>query len=69
MVVWHQVREEFRTSVEDLDRRAGMLVHRNTTAARQALALPDEQVGAALAIGSRATLAFWASRSFAPMVE
>jgi trehalose 6-phosphate synthase len=36
-VVWHQVREEYRTSVEDLDRRAGMLLHRNASAARKAL--------------------------------
>lgn len=43
-IVWYQVHEEFRTSVEDLDRRAGVLIHRNTPAARIALALPDDQV-------------------------
>ena len=47
-VVWYQVHEEFRTSVEDLDRRAGVLIHRNTPAARIALALPDDQVGVAM---------------------
>ncbi len=45
-IVWYQVHEEFRTSVEDLDRRAGVLIHRNTPAARIALALPDDQVRA-----------------------
>ena len=47
-IVWYQVHEEYRTSVEDLDRRAGVLIHRNTPAARAALALPDEQIGAAM---------------------
>ena len=47
-IVWYQVHEEFRTSVEDLDRRAGVLIHRNTPAARIALALPDDQVRVAM---------------------
>jgi trehalose 6-phosphate synthase len=47
-VVWYQVNEEYRTSVEDLDRRAGMLVHRNVSAAYNALQLPDAQVARAL---------------------
>ncbi len=47
-IVWHQVSEEYRTSVEDLDRRAGVLLYRNTPAARLALALPDGQVAAAM---------------------
>lgn len=47
-IVWYQVQEEYRTSVEDLDRRAGVLLHRNTPAARAALLMPDEQAGAAM---------------------
>ena len=47
-IVWYQVREENRTSIEDLDRRAGVLLHRNTPAARAALSLPDDQVSAAM---------------------
>lgn len=47
-VVWYQVREEYRTSVEDLDRRAGVLAFRNKETARAALALPDENVGRAM---------------------
>lgn len=43
-VVWHQVRDEYRTSVEDLDRRAGMLLYRNASAARDALQLPLDSV-------------------------
>jgi trehalose 6-phosphate synthase len=49
--VLHQTREEYRTSVEDLDRRAGVLVYRNAPPARAALALADENV--ALAMGER----------------
>ncbi len=45
---WAQVREEYRTSVEDLDRRAGVLLHRNMASASAALALPDEQAAAAM---------------------
>jgi len=47
-IVWYQVREEYRSSVEDLDRRAAALIFRNTPAARAALSLPDAQVGAAM---------------------
>ena len=47
-IVWYQVREENRTSIEDLDRRASVLLHRNTPAARAALSLPDDQVSAAM---------------------
>ncbi|MEK6701035.1 MAG: trehalose-6-phosphate synthase [Planctomycetota bacterium] len=47
-IVWYQVHEEYRTSVGDLDRRAGVLIHRNTPAARMALALADEQVEASM---------------------
>lgn len=47
-IVWYQVREEYRTSVDDLDRRAGVLIHRNTPAARAALLLQDDQVSAAM---------------------
>ena len=47
-IVWYQVHEEYRTSIEDLDRRAGLLIHRNTSATRAALSLPDDQVGAAM---------------------
>ena len=47
-IVWYQVREENRTSIEDLDRRAGVLLHRNTPAARAALSLPDDQASAAM---------------------
>lgn len=43
-IVSFQVREEYRTSVEDLDRRAAVLIHRNTPAARVALARPDAEV-------------------------
>lgn len=47
-IVWYQVREEYRTSVDDLDRRASLLIHRNMPAARAALALQDDQVAAAM---------------------
>jgi hypothetical protein len=47
-VVWYQVHQEYRSSVEDLDRRAGVLLHRNIPPARIALALPDYQVAAAM---------------------
>jgi trehalose 6-phosphate synthase len=41
-IVWHQAREEHRTSVEDLDRRAAVLLHRAAPTAQEALTLPDE---------------------------
>ena len=44
LFVLHQAREEYRTSVEDLDRRAGVLLYRNAPPARSALALADEHV-------------------------
>lgn len=47
-IVYYHVREEYRTSVEDLDRRAGVLIHRNTPGAIAALNLPDDQIYAAL---------------------
>ncbi|MBS0197244.1 MAG: trehalose-6-phosphate synthase [Planctomycetes bacterium] len=47
-IVWYQVNEEYRTSVEDLDRRAGVLLHRTTPAARSALELPDDQIAKAM---------------------
>jgi len=47
-IVWYQVRHEYRSSVEDLDRRAAALIFRSTPAARDALSLPDAQVGAAM---------------------
>lgn len=47
-MVWYQVREDYRTSVEDLDRRASVLLHRNLPATRNALLLPDDQVGTSM---------------------
>ena len=47
-IVWYQVRHEYQSSVEDLDRRAAALIFRSTPAARDALSLPDAQVGAAM---------------------
>jgi len=47
-IVWHQVRDEYRTSVEDLDRRAGMLLYRNVAAARNALQSAPEPVADAM---------------------
>lgn len=47
-VVWYQVREEHRTSVDDLGRRASLLTHRISQAAREALSQPDELVPQAM---------------------
>ncbi len=40
-IVWYQAQEEHRTSVEDLQRRAGMLLVRNLADAGKALQSPD----------------------------
>ena len=47
-IVWFQARDEYRTSAEDLERRAGLIAFRNSEAAREALALPDAQVQEAM---------------------
>lgn len=47
-VVWYQVHEEYSTSVEDLDRRAGVLLHRITPSVRAAFAMPDDKVSDAM---------------------
>lgn len=40
-VVWLQARQEYATSVDDLDRRAGLVLYRVAPAARLALSVVD----------------------------
>ena len=47
-IVAFQARHEYGSSVDDLDRRAGLLVFRNTASAPAALALPDDEVPRAM---------------------
>ncbi|MDP1661320.1 MAG: trehalose-6-phosphate synthase [Phycisphaerales bacterium] len=49
VISWQQVAGERRTGLDDLERRAGVLAHRVSPTALQALDLPDDQVASAMA--------------------
>ena len=48
VTVWYQVRQEYRAGIDDLDRRAVVLVYRNMLTAKVAMKLPDDKVAAAM---------------------